>query len=140
VGTVDPAVRDLLGGLRNAHRTGRVPQHDVPAQLLRARAGLNLVPRRLPLTQQTSTKAIEYLALGLPVISNDYPWARRLAAEHPRRVRLIASFANEDWREAARDLPARERDRSHLAHLGWDARLAGLPVWTALERHAQVKR
>lgn len=140
VGAVDTRVRDLVAGLRNALCTGRVAQDEVPVQLLRARAGLNLVPHRLPLTQQTSTKAIEYLAVGLPVISNDYAWARRLAAEHPRRVRTMTSFDEQSWRDVTRDLPVREHDRSHLAHLTWDARLAGLPVWTAIEHWAGAAR
>jgi len=140
VGTVDERVRDLVNGLRNAHCSGRVPQEEVPAQLLRARAGLNLVPNLLPLTQQTSTKAIEYLALGLPVVSNDYAWIRRMAAEHPGRIRTIASFDERSWSDVTRDLPAREHDRSHLAHLTWEARLAGLPVWTEIDRWAGAAR
>lgn len=134
VGSVDGRIRDFLATLRHARCAGRVPQQQVPAQLLRARAGLNLVPAKLPFTEQTSTKAIEYLAAGLPVLSNDYAWIRRLSAEHRGRVRTMADFGQAHWREALRSLPAREDDRGHLSHLTWEARLAGLPVWTALDR------
>jgi glycosyltransferase involved in cell wall biosynthesis len=136
VGAIDPGVQDLLGGLRNVHCTGRVPQEQVPSQVLRARGGLNFVPGTLPFTEQTSTKALEYLALGLPVVSNDYAWIRRLAAEHPGRVRALASFDESSWTRAVRDLPPRAEDRSHLAHLTWEARLEGLPVWDAIDRWA----
>lgn len=134
VGTLDPPIRELLGALRHVQCTGRVPQEQVPGQLLRARAGLNLVPSRLPLSEQTSTKALEYLAVGLPMVSNDYAWIQRLANEHPGRVRPLASFDEASWRDAVRDLPPREDNRSHLHHLTWEARLSGLPVWDAIER------
>lgn len=134
VGEVDSRVASLLGSLRNADCTGRVPQEQVPAHLLRARAGLNLVPHRLPFTQQTSTKTLEYLAVGLPVVSNEYPWIRRMASEHPGRVRTVPVTDERAWNNAMADLPAHERDRSHLAHFTWQARLAGLPVWDAIDR------
>lgn len=134
VGTVEPKMADFLHRLRNVRCIGRVPQDEVPAQVLRARAGLNLVPDRRPFNEQTSTKALEYLALGLPVVSNDYPWIRRMASEHPDRIRALASFDTTSWREALRDLPSREQDRTHLSHLTWEARLARLPVWDAIER------
>jgi len=70
VGDVPSALQARLATLGHIQSTGRVPQDQVPAQLLRARAGLNLMPDVLPLSEQTSTKMLEYLALGLPVISN----------------------------------------------------------------------
>jgi hypothetical protein len=134
VGAIEPGVQDLLGGLRNVHCTGRVPQEQVPAQLLRARGGLNFVPGELPYTEQTSTKALEYLALGLPVVSNDYAWIRRLAAGHPGRVRTIGSFDEQSWTDAVRGLPPLVEDRAHLAYLTWESRLSALPVWDAIDR------
>ena len=70
VGEVPAALQAALSGLAHIQSTGRVPQSEVPQQLLRARCGLNLVPNVLPLSEQTSTKMQEYLAVGLPVISN----------------------------------------------------------------------
>ena len=127
---------DLEGFLRltpGVQCTGRIPQSEVPAWLLRARAGLNLMPDQLPLAMQTSTKVLEYLAVGLPVLSNDYAWARRVAAQHPHRVQLIRdTLLPERWAEAMGRAPAHLIDRSDLQGLAWPARLAALPVWQQL--------
>ena len=127
---------DLEGVLRltpGVRCTGRIPQSEVPTQLLRARAGLNLMPDRLPLSMQTSTKVLEYLAVGLPVLSNDYPWARRVAAQYPDRVQLLADLRlPERWAQALAQVPAPLQDRSHLQSLVWSDRLARMNVWHAL--------
>ncbi len=127
---------DLEGVLRltpGVECTGRIAQSDVPAQLLRARAGLNLMPERLPLAMQTSTKVLEYLAVGLPVLSNDYAWARAAAAEHPGRLLLLSDTQlPERWTQAMASLPERASDRSAWRALAWPERLAGLPVWDQL--------
>ena len=127
---------DLEGFLRltpGIHCTGRIDQAQVPAQLLRARAGLNLMPDRLPLAMQTSTKVLEYLAVGLPVLSNDYGWARMTAEQHPDRIQLVHDLRlPERWAQAMAQIPAQATDRTHLQTLAWRQRLAGLPVWQQL--------
>lgn len=133
VGEVPPALQALVQGWPQVHCSGRVPQAQVPAQLLRARAGLNLMPERLPLTQQTSTKVLEYLAVGLPVLSNPYAWAEHIAAQYPKRVRLLdAPEQAQSWREAVQNLPAHQSDRGSLRMLAWPERLAGLSIWAEL--------
>lgn len=47
---------------------------DVPAFIAAGRAGVNLMPLVAPYTHQTSTKVLEYLVAGLPVVSPAYPW------------------------------------------------------------------
>ena len=127
---------DLEGTLRltpGVHCTGRIAQDQVPAQLLRARAGLNLMPERLPLAMQTSTKVLEYLAVGLPVLSNDYAWARAVATQHPLRIQLLRDIRlPERWAQAMARVPACAADRTDLQGLAWPARLAVLPVWQQL--------
>ena len=82
---------------------------------------------------QTSTKVLEYLAVGLPVLSNDYAWARQVAAEHPGRVQLLSDLRlPERWAQAVAHAPALLSDRSHLQALAWPQRLATLPVWQQL--------
>ena len=133
VGEASASLQRALGGLRGVHCTGRMAQSEVPAQLLRARAGLNLMPDRLPLTMQTSTKVLEYLAVGLPVLSNDYAWARSAAARHPGRIALIDQpEQSAGWRQALQALPARQTERQHLQALTWPQVLADLPIWAAL--------
>ncbi|MFM7024814.1 MAG: glycosyltransferase [Limnohabitans sp.] len=112
---------------------GRLPQAQVPAQLLRARVGLNLMPERLPLTQQTSTKVLEYLAVGLPVLSNSYPWMAQMHARYPERIHLLGEPATaQAWTAALQKVPGVQTDRSALQHLAWHQRLSGLPVWQQL--------
>ena len=133
VGDVPPALQERLATLGHIQSTGRVPQDQVPAQLLRARAGLNLMPDVLPLSEQTSTKMLEYLALGLPVVSNPYAWAQRTARAHAGRVQLLAVQASAaQWQATMQALPQRQTDRQHLVSLTWSHQLQALPVWAAL--------
>jgi hypothetical protein len=62
---------------RNFTFAGKLPYHQVPKAASKAVYGLNLVPDVFPYTIQTSTKLLEYCALGLKVISTDYYWARK---------------------------------------------------------------
>jgi glycosyltransferase involved in cell wall biosynthesis len=133
VGDVPPALQERLATLGHIQSTGRVPQDQVPAQLLRARAGLNLMPDVLPLSEQTSTKMLEYLALGLPVISNPYAWAHRTALAHAGRVQLLDVHATAaQWHAAVQGLPPHQTDRQHLQALRWSQQLQNLPVWSVL--------
>lgn len=133
VGDVPLPLQSKLSGLKHIQTTGRVAQAEVPQQLLRARCGLNLMPDALPLSEQTSTKMLEYLAVGLPVISNPYAWAQRTALAYPGRVQFLNEGASTlSWQEAVQQVPARQTDRRHLQQLSWPAQLQHLPVWRAL--------
>jgi glycosyltransferase involved in cell wall biosynthesis len=133
VGDVPPALQERLATLGHIQSTGHVPQDQVPAQLLRARAGLNLMPDVLPLSEQTSTKLLEYLALGLPVISNPYAWAQRTALAHAGRVQLLdVQSTAAQWQSAVQGLPPHQTDRQDLQSLRWSQQLQALPVWAAL--------
>lgn len=133
VGDVPATLQAALQGLQHIQATGRVPQPEVPQQLLRARCGLNLMPDVLPLSEQTATKMLEYLAVGLPVISNPYAWAQRTALAHPGRVQWVNVEAPEkSWQQALQHVPALQSDRRHLQGLTWQAQLQHLPVWSAL--------
>lgn len=91
------------------------------------------MPNRLPVAMQTSTKVLEYLAVGLPVLSNDYPWARTAAAQHPGRIQLLAdTLLPECWAQAMAQVPPPLQDRSHLNTLVWSEQLAPMTVWQAL--------
>lgn len=133
VGEIPPDLQSVIDRLKYVRTTGRIAQDEVPAQLLRAHAGLNLVPNVLPLSAQTSTKLLEYLAVGLPVISAPSAWAEQAAAEHPGRIQVMTELNSPAaWQQALAHLPAPEAYRLHLRHLSWDARLQSLPLWQAL--------
>lgn len=128
--------KDLEGFIRSTpciECTGRIAQSQVPEQLLRARAGLNLMPNRPPLAKQTSTKVLEYLAVGLPVLSNDYAWARAQAAQYPDRVFLLQDLRlPERWTQALAAMPPSLANRSRFQELVWPERLQALPIWQQL--------
>lgn len=133
VGDVPAPLQAALSACANIQCTGRVPQTDVPQQLLRARCGLNLMPDVLPLSEQTATKMLEYLAVGLPVISNAYAWAQRMALAHPGRVQCVKAEAPVlQWQQALGRVPSLQTDRRHLQGLSWTAQLQHLPTWSAL--------
>lgn len=93
---IGEAAPDLGAALRRFPRVtlaGRIPHATVPAMLRRARYGLNLVPDRLPYSEQTSTKLLEYCAVGLPVVSTDYRWVRGFAQQHGARLAFVPGRA-----------------------------------------------
>lgn len=53
---------------------GKVKHHEVPSLASKCFAGINYTPDVAPFNRQTSTKVLEYLAMGLPVVSNQYQW------------------------------------------------------------------
>jgi hypothetical protein len=133
IGELPGDLADTVEALPGIRCTGRIEQHDVPAQLLRARAGLNLMPNQLPVAMQTSTKVLEYLAVGLPILSNDYPWIRQMAAKYPQRIELLSSLQTpEVWTKALQAVASPMIDRSGMQHLAWSSRLTALPVWQQL--------
>ncbi len=81
-GTGTPKDLEELTSSRNVEYFGQMPATEVGAFLARGRFGLNYCPDRYPWNRQFSTKAIEYLAAGLPIISNSYPWIEEHSREH----------------------------------------------------------
>lgn len=61
-------------GYKNITFTGKVPYKDVPILASSAIYGINYIPDVFPYNIQTSTKLLEYCALGLKIITNDYKW------------------------------------------------------------------
>jgi len=113
--------------------TGRVPQSEVAALLRTARCGLNLVPRRAPFTQQTSTKLLEYCAAGLQVASTDYPWVRRFAQQHGAHIsylpaRVASGAAATAALEHALQLPP-ALPLGALSDAAWPRVVARMAVW-----------
>ena len=112
--------------------TGRVPHAQVPHHLLRARFGLNLVSNVAPYHQQTSTKLLEYCAVGLPVVSNNYAWVRNFAAHVEGNFHLLNDDA-ETWvfsfGEALDAFPYRV---PNVQSLVWPTLLRHLPLWKKL--------
>jgi hypothetical protein len=109
-----------------------VPHADVPHQLRRARFGLNLVSNIEPYSQQTSTKLLEYCAVGLPVVSNDYAWVRYFAAHYQGNFHVLRDDPA-TWQfsfgEALEAYPYVVPDVRELA---WHILLGKLTIWQHL--------
>ncbi|MBS1598616.1 MAG: glycosyltransferase [Bacteroidetes bacterium] len=58
----------------NIYFKGPVAHDQVPGFLSKAFFCINYIPDKEPFNQQTPVKFLEYLALGLPVISSRYSW------------------------------------------------------------------
>ena len=85
IGEIAPEIRSSFTRHGNIEFTGRVPHQEVAEHAARAMAGLNLMPDCYPLSRQTSTKLLEYCALGLNVVSTSYDWVSRFAEERSAR-------------------------------------------------------
>jgi glycosyltransferase involved in cell wall biosynthesis len=79
-GRADERDTARLGSAASITFVGVLPAAEVPAFVAAGRAGLNLMPLVVPYIHQTSTKVLEYLVAGLPVVSPDYPWISGHAA------------------------------------------------------------
>lgn len=62
--------------------TGKVPYSEVPKIASKGEYGINFMPDTYPFNIQTSTKLLEYLALGLKVVTTDYKWARQFEEKY----------------------------------------------------------
>lgn len=74
VGKIDDDIFKNYKDNPNIIFTGKVKYTEVPEIISRAIYGLNLIPNEYPYNLQTSTKLIEYLSVGLKVISTEYKW------------------------------------------------------------------
>jgi hypothetical protein len=116
----------------NVTVSGRVSHADVPTQLRRARFGLNLVSNIAPYNQQTSTKLLEYCAVGLSVVSNDYPWVRYFASRHQGNFHLLSDNPDTWLPSFGEALEAYPYQVPDLHDMQWSKLLAKMPLWKIL--------
>lgn len=96
VGRIEPALKKAFGDVKTFTFTGYVSYTEVPSLLARARYALNIVPRLRPHMYQTSTKLLEYLAVGLKTISTRTDYVEQFLAENPEASVFIIkdNFSN----------------------------------------------
>lgn len=82
VGNVDDEIYNQYKNNKDIIFTGKVPYSEIPNIASKAEFGLNYIPDKYPFNIQTSTKLLEYLALGLKIISTDYKWIREFEKKH----------------------------------------------------------
>ena len=132
VGDVPEALQTHL--LPNVTCTGRVAQTQVPQHLRRARFGLNLIPNAAPFQQQTSTKVLEYCAVGLRVVSNAYPWVRYFIAQHKANFYLLRDDPSSLATNFGEALEAYPYEVPDVHALAWPQLLDNLPLWRTILR------
>ena len=131
IGQIPEEVLPLIRHYTNLTIIGDVLHTEVPAQLRRAHYGLNLVPPQSPYSQQTSTKLIEYCAVGLRVVTTDYSWARQFELKHKARFAFIPNSTND---AGYHDFFGQQLDQlplvtPNLRSLEWPCGLADLRIW-----------
>lgn len=76
IGSVEDDIYNLYKNDKDIIFTGKVPYEEVPLIASKAIYGINYIPDKYPFNIQTSTKLLEYLALGLKIVTTDYKWVR----------------------------------------------------------------
>ena len=80
---------------KNIHFSGYIPYQKVPLLASECKYGINYIPDIYPYNIQTSTKLLEYLALGLKVITTDYCWINKFENEQGMRFfKISEDFSN----------------------------------------------
>lgn len=82
IGPVEKEIYDNHKHNKDLIFTGKIDYKEVPAIASKAIYGLNLIPDKYPYNLQTSTKLLEYLALGLKIVTTDYKWVRNFENIH----------------------------------------------------------
>lgn len=100
--------------------TGPAQREEIPRHLANARAGLNWMPDQFPLNVQESTKTVEYVAAGLPTVSNRYAWATAFAAQPGAAIHWMDDVVSPD------DLDRLAAPTLDLADREWFAMLGRL--------------
>ena len=65
--------------------SGKVPYKDVPDLVMKAEYAVNYIPNKYPFNIQTSTKLLEYAAMGMKIVTTSYGWVNRFEAERGMR-------------------------------------------------------
>jgi glycosyltransferase involved in cell wall biosynthesis len=109
---------------------GPVPYHAMSAYILKARFGINYMVDREPFNQQTSTKLLEYAALGVPVISTQYTWVEAFQQRYGGNFfYLEPDLSNFTW-ERVNHFPYAT---PHLEELTWEKQIRNSGVLGFLE-------
>ena len=79
---------------------GAVSYQDVPRLAKQARYALNYIPNKYPYSLQTSTKLLEYVAMGMKVVTTSYHWVNHFEAQRKMRFyKIREDFSGFDWNE-----------------------------------------
>lgn len=83
VGAPSRNLVERYGRCDNIHFCGKVDYLEVPAWICKAKAAVNWIPDVYPYNVQTSTKFLEYLAAGIPIVTTRYKWVEEFVFGNP---------------------------------------------------------
>lgn len=91
---------------KNINFSGRVENSIVPNLINKCRFAINFVPNLYPYNLQTSTKLLEYLSMGIPVISNKYKWVEDYVGNNNISLLFFNDFTffNKNFKESYNQL------------------------------------
>lgn len=89
IGSIPEDISIKFKEVTNITFAGKIEYFDVPKYISKAKYGINMIPNIYPYNVQTSTKLLEYCALGLKVISTDYIWLNEFENKYNARFYKI---------------------------------------------------
>jgi hypothetical protein len=89
IGKVSDELYKPYASCANLTFTGDISYHNVPVYASQAVCGINYMPNKYPYNLQTSTKVLEYLSMGLHVLSTDYFWIRHFMKENQVHISIV---------------------------------------------------
>ncbi|HYN53302.1 MAG TPA: glycosyltransferase [Methylotenera sp.] len=105
-----------LGVMQHVLWTGWLPMQEAWRYVAAAKIGLSPVPRGYLLDMSSPTKAVEYMALGLPVLMNDNPDQAQVIQESGAGI--CVELAPEPFAESVVALLNNPAQRAEMAVLG----------------------
>lgn len=92
IGTPSDELFSCYKSCTNIKFAGKLAYHDVPKAAMTAEYAINYIPNVYPFNIQTSTKLLEYAAMGLKIVTTNYYWVNKFEKE--RNMKFF--YVNED--------------------------------------------
>lgn len=89
VGDYSNTIFEKFSKYSNIFFVGKVPYESVPQYIMKSRICINYIPNKYPFNIQTSTKMLEYLSMGKPVLTTNYHWVRKFEKENNIKLAKI---------------------------------------------------
>jgi glycosyltransferase involved in cell wall biosynthesis len=123
-------LQNAYGEYQNIVFMGPLPYSSMDSYILKARFGINYMIDKEPFNRQTSTKLLEYAALGLPIITTRYAWAEEFQQQYGGNFFYMeADCSNFTW-EAVSEFPFSKPD---VEGLTWENQIRNSGVLAFLE-------
>mgnify|MGYP001033286435 CR=1 FL=1 len=94
VGKVEDDLYQEYVSCENLTFTGDLAYKDVAKHASAAVYGINYMPDQYPYNRQTSTKLLEYAAMGLKIVTTDYFWVRHFMKQHGASFMIVDEELN----------------------------------------------